>query len=102
MPGDIEVEDAPTVVADDKKAVKEVKGKGRNGEEVHGRDGFAMMMKKSSRQSHRRQEHVCSILAAPAQSVRTTICHPQKSGTVRTCYGIKLLTYVRLWALIGS
>src|ERR1035441_6908924 len=46
MPGDIEVEDAPTVVADDKKAVKKVKVKGGNGEEVHGRDGFAMITKK--------------------------------------------------------
>src|ERR1035438_9309256 len=45
MPGDIEVDDAPTVVADDEEAVQEVEGKGGNCEEVHGRDGFAMIMK---------------------------------------------------------
>jgi hypothetical protein len=46
MPGNIEVEDAPTVVADDEEAIQEVEGEGRNGEEVHGRDGFAMISKK--------------------------------------------------------
>ena len=46
MPGDIEVDDAPTVVTDDEEAVQEVEGEGGNGEEVHGRDGFAMIMKK--------------------------------------------------------
>src|SRR5271157_609213 len=46
MPGDIEVDDAPTVVADDEEAVQEVEGEGWNGEAVHGRDGFAMITKK--------------------------------------------------------
>ena len=46
MPGDIEVDDAPAVVADDEEAVQEVEGEGGNGEEVHGRDGFAMITKK--------------------------------------------------------
>jgi hypothetical protein len=46
MPGDIEVQDASTVVADDEEAVEEVEGKGGDGEEVHGRDGFAMITKK--------------------------------------------------------
>src|SRR5208283_2224593 len=46
MPSDIEVDDAPTVVADDEEAVQEVEGEGGNGEEVHGRDGFAMITKK--------------------------------------------------------
>jgi hypothetical protein len=31
MPGDIEVDDAPTIVADDKEAVEQVEGNGRNG-----------------------------------------------------------------------
>lgn len=46
MPGDIEVDDARTVVADDEEAVQEVEGEGGNCKEVHGRDGFAMVMKK--------------------------------------------------------
>ena len=46
MPSDIEVDDAPTVVADDEEAVQEVEGEGGNGEEVHGREGFAMITKK--------------------------------------------------------
>ena len=45
MPGDIEVEDAPTVVAEDEEAVQEVEGEW-NREEVHGQDGFAMITKK--------------------------------------------------------
>src|ERR1019366_1269474 len=46
MPGNVEVEDAPTVVADHEEAVQEVEGEGGNGEEVHGGDGFAMIPKK--------------------------------------------------------
>src|ERR1035438_2493966 len=46
MPGNIELDDAPTVVADDEGAVQEVEDKGGNGEEVHGREGFAVITKK--------------------------------------------------------
>src|SRR5208337_2842174 len=46
MPGDIEVQDAPAVVADDEEAVQEIEGQGGNGEEVHSRDGFTMITKK--------------------------------------------------------
>ena len=46
MPGNIEVEDAPTVVAEDEEAVQEIEGEGGNCEEVHGRDGLAMITKK--------------------------------------------------------
>ena len=46
MPGDIEVQDAPTVVVDDEKAVQETEGKRGNREEVRGGDGFARITKK--------------------------------------------------------
>jgi hypothetical protein len=46
MPGDIEMQDASTVVADDEETVQEIEGKGRNCEKVHGCDGFAMITKK--------------------------------------------------------
>jgi len=35
MLGDIEVQDAPTIVTDDEKAIERVEGDRRNSEEVH-------------------------------------------------------------------
>ena len=47
MPCDIEVQDASAVVANNEEAVEKTEGDRRNGEEVHGRDGFAMIAEKS-------------------------------------------------------
>jgi hypothetical protein len=42
--GDIEVQNAPSVVGDDKKAVEDSKGKCWDGEEIHGGDCFAVVL----------------------------------------------------------
>ena len=38
MGGDVEVKDAPPVVVDDEESVQDLEGRGRDGQEVHGRD----------------------------------------------------------------
>jgi len=43
MPSYIEVQDAATVVADDKEAVEHVERESRDREEIHRRDGFAVI-----------------------------------------------------------
>ena len=47
MTSNVEVEDAPAVMADDEEAIQEVEADRRHGEEIHGGDGFAMITKKS-------------------------------------------------------
>jgi hypothetical protein len=44
VPGYIEMQDAASVVRDDKEAIKHAKGYRWNGEEVHRRDGFAVVV----------------------------------------------------------
>ncbi len=44
IPRNIEVQDASTVVADDEEAVEHVEGERRDREEIHRRDGFAVIM----------------------------------------------------------
>jgi hypothetical protein len=46
VPGDVEVQNAPTIMADDKEAVEHPEGERRNGKEIHGRDGFPVVTKK--------------------------------------------------------
>ncbi len=46
MPSDIKVQDATTVVANDKEAVEHAERKRWNGEEIHRRDGFAVITQK--------------------------------------------------------
>ena len=46
MSGDVEVQNAPTIMADDKEAVEHPKRDRRNGKEIHGRDGFPVITKK--------------------------------------------------------
>ena len=45
MVGNVEVENAPPIMAndEDEEAVKHSEGDGRHGEEVHGGDGFAVI-----------------------------------------------------------
>ena len=43
----LQVENRPTVMADDEEAVQQVEGNRGEGEEVHSGDGFAMIKKKS-------------------------------------------------------
>jgi hypothetical protein len=46
MPCDVEVQDATPVMADDEKAIEQIEGDGRDSEEVHGGNGFAVISKK--------------------------------------------------------
>jgi len=43
MAGHVEMENAPPIVANDKEAIKHTEGDGGHREEVHGRDGFAVV-----------------------------------------------------------
>src|ERR1017187_3232651 len=47
MACDIEVQDTPAIMANNKEAIEKTKGDRRNSEEIHGRDGFAMIAEKS-------------------------------------------------------
>src|ERR1700693_3264280 len=47
MACDVEVQDAPAIMANNEEAVEKTEGDRRNGEEIHGGDGFAMMAEKS-------------------------------------------------------
>jgi hypothetical protein len=46
MPGDVEVQNAPTIMADDKEAVEHAERRRRNGKEIHGGNGFPVITKK--------------------------------------------------------
>jgi len=46
MPGDVEMQDPPAIVADDKEAVEDAEGDRGHGEEVHGRNRFPVIRKK--------------------------------------------------------
>ena len=46
MLGDVEVQDASTVMADDEEAIKHTESDGWNGEEIHRCDGFPVVSKK--------------------------------------------------------
>ena len=43
MARDIEVQDTPAVMTDNEEAIEETESDRRNGEEIHGRDGFAVI-----------------------------------------------------------
>ncbi len=45
---DIEMEDLPSAVFDDKETVQDSEGESRHGEEVHSRNGFTMIAQESS------------------------------------------------------
>jgi hypothetical protein len=47
MACDVEVQDAPAIMANNEEAVEKTEGDRRNGEEIHGGDGFAMIAEKS-------------------------------------------------------
>ena len=47
MACDVEVQDAPAIMANHEEAVENTEGDRRNGEEIHGGDGFAMIAEKS-------------------------------------------------------
>jgi hypothetical protein len=44
---DVEMQDAPAIVADDKEAVEDAEGDRWHGEEVHGRNRFPVIAKKN-------------------------------------------------------
>src|ERR1019366_8147796 len=46
MARDVEVQDAPAIMANNEEAIEETEGDRRNGEEIHGRHGFAMIAEK--------------------------------------------------------
>jgi hypothetical protein len=45
MPGDIDVQDAPPIMADDEKAVEHAEPDRRDGKEIHGRNRFPVVSK---------------------------------------------------------
>jgi len=47
MACDVEVQDAPAIMANNEEAVEKSEGDRRNGDEIHGGDGFAMIAEKS-------------------------------------------------------
>ena len=47
MACDVEVQDAPAIMANNEEAVEKTEGDRRNGEEIQGGDGFAMIAEKS-------------------------------------------------------
>jgi len=47
MLADVEMQDSPTIVANDEKAIEQVETDRRHGEEIHSRDGFSMIAQKS-------------------------------------------------------
>src|SRR5580704_16573799 len=46
MGRNVEIHDTPPIVADDEEAIEHTEGDGRNGKEVHRRDGFPVISKK--------------------------------------------------------
>jgi hypothetical protein len=46
MLGDVEMQDTPAIVEDDKEAVEDAEGDRGHGEEVHGRNRFPVIRKK--------------------------------------------------------
>ncbi len=46
MPGDVEVQNVSTIMADDKEAVEHTERDCWNGKEIHGGDGFPVITKK--------------------------------------------------------
>ena len=47
MAGHVEMENAPPIVANDKEAIQPTEGDRGHREEVHGRDGFAVIVQKA-------------------------------------------------------
>jgi hypothetical protein len=56
MRGDVEVQDTTPVMADDEKAVEQVESDGGNSKEVHGGNGFAMIVKNSKTKASQVQD----------------------------------------------
>jgi len=53
MPGDVEVQDPPTAMADYEEAMEYTEGDRRGREEIHRSDGFAVIAKKADEKKHR-------------------------------------------------
>jgi hypothetical protein len=53
MAGNVQVQNLPPIVANNKEAVEKVEGDGRNGEVVHGGKGFPVIAKKTELSSCR-------------------------------------------------
>jgi hypothetical protein len=47
MAGDVQVQNLPSIVANNNEAVENLEGDRRNGEEVHGRNGFPVIAKEN-------------------------------------------------------
>jgi hypothetical protein len=69
MPGDVEVQNVSTIMADDKEAVEHPERDRWNGKEIHGGDGFPMITKKG--------KPAIASLTAPSRSF-----HPAGNGSL--------------------
>ena len=78
MTRDVEVQDAPAVMMDDEEAVQEAEGNCGHGEEVHGRDGFAVIVKKGEPPSCRFWVSGCPLHPARDGSLRYIETHHEK------------------------
>ena len=74
MRGDVEVQDATPAMANDEKAVEQVESDGGDGKEVHGGNGFAVIVKK--RKPTLRRFGFSGCTAHPAEIVRSDTSKP--------------------------
>ena len=70
MPGDVEVQDAPPVMTDYEKTVEQVEGDSGDRKEVHGGQGFAVIVKKRKPTLGRRRISGCTAHPAGDRALR--------------------------------
>lgn len=70
MPGDVEVQDAPPVMTDYEKAIEQVEGDSGDGKEVHGGQGFAVIVKKRKPMLSRYRISGCTAHPAGDRALR--------------------------------
>ena len=69
MPGDVEVQNVSTIMADDKEAVEHAERDRWNGKEIHGGDGFPVITKKGKPTLSRLTVPRCSLHPAGSGSL---------------------------------
>jgi hypothetical protein len=70
MPCDVVVKNAPPVMSNDEETIQHAEGERRNGEEVHGRDGFSMIAQERCPSS-------CRL------GISRSLSHPSQHGPLR-------------------
>jgi hypothetical protein len=70
MPRDVAVKNPSTVMADDEQAVEDTEGDRGHGEEIHGRDGFSVVLQESQPVHGRFRISRCTAHPAGNRSLR--------------------------------